>query len=35
MDFTSASNTTEDRIKWKEIVVKSHVVLKRPRKVMG
>ena len=35
MDFASSTKETEDRTRWKEIVVKSSVVPQRPRKVKG
>ena len=35
VDFTSSTRADEDRTRWKEIVVKSSVVPKRPGKVMG
>ena len=34
MDFASSAKAAEDKTRWKEIVVKSSVVLHRPRKVM-
>ena len=35
VDFVSSTRTAEDRTRWKGIVVKSSVVPRRPRKVMG
>ena len=35
MDISSLTRAAEDMTKWKEIVVKSSVVPKQPRKVMG
>ena len=35
MDFASSTKATEDKTRWKGVVVKSSVVPKRPCKVMG
>ena len=35
MDFASSTRATEDRTRWKGLVVNSYVVPKRPRKFMG
>ena len=35
MDFANPTRATEDRTRWKGIVVKSFVVPQRPHKVIG
>ena len=35
MDFASSTRATEDKTRWKDIIVKSSVVPRQPRKVMG
>ena len=35
MDFASSTRAAENKTRWKGIVVKSSVVPRRPRKVMG
>ena len=35
MDFASSFRATEDRTRWKGIVVTSSVLPQRPHKVMG
>ena len=35
MDFASLTRATEDRTRWKGVVVKSSVMPQRPHKVMG
>ena len=34
MDFPSSNRASEDRARWKEMVVKSSMVHQRPRKIM-